>query len=783
MAVVPSQVIVDASPEAIVVAALDGSGAFGVSGRALELLGAASEVEVLEHGLALVAPADRERVRIALQHPPEGGQQLLDEVGIEPIRGVPFTTEVTIRVDTDGRGRRLIAILREPADRAAGQDHLQRETGLLAAALETQRRIASADFDLDAVLAVVVDRVRQLTGAERAAVALEMPGNGLAVVAAAGPGTGRLDRIPDGSGPLRRVFESGVTMHFEEMPPVPAEAGLPDPSRSGIGVPLEHRGRRLGVVGCSSPRPAAFGAFDVRAIELLAGLVGPAIAQAREVQRRRQVEQELRSGEARLSSIVETMAEGILIADTSGVITFANPAAERMLKRPRRALVGRSFREARVRPHHPDGRPLRPEEMPLARLLASPEPIVGEDVRFLRPDRSFLFATISAAPVRDLDGGLDGIVLTITDSTERRVAETTRRESEERMRAIVGASLDGIVAADAEGRIVEFNPAAEAVFGRSRAEVMGQPIRVLIPARLRAEHTAGFEDARGRPPRATARRLESTGVRGDGTEFPIELSVSGFMERGRPMFVASARDLSERDAAETARRENAAKSRFLAAMSHELRTPLNSILGFSQLMEQSGMGDISEKQRRYLGHIQTSGRHLLGLINDVLDLSKVAAGEMRIQPERLNVGELANEALVQMAPQAEEKGLRLSSSVPADLSVRADPIRLAQVISNLLSNAIKFTPAGGGVIEVTARREGDAVVTTVSDPGIGIPADRLEDIFADFTQVESELNRAHEGTGLGLALTRQLLTLMGGSVEAESEPGRGSRFRVRLPSA
>ena len=781
MAVVPSDVIVDASPDAIVVATLDEPRTVSLSRRALELLGASTEREVFERGHELVDIADRARVQSALQHAPLSSRRLLDDVGIVPIRGAAFRAEVSVRVETGPR--RLIAILRDASDRAVGHDRLQREASLLEAALDAQRRIASADFDVEAVLAVVVGRVRQLTGAERAAVALDVEDEGLVIVAAAGVDALARARVPEGPGPVRRVFESGVTMTFEDMPPIAIEADLDQPSRCGIGVPLEHQGRRLGVLCCSSPRPAAFDAFDVRALELLAGLVGPALAQAREVQRRRQVEVELRAGEARLGSIVETMAEGILIVDPGGVITFANPAAERMLKRPRRALVGRSFRDARVRPHHPDGRALRPEEMPLPRLLASARPIVAEDVRFLRPDRTFLYATISAALVRDAEGGMNGMVLTIADSTERRVAEATRRESEERMRAMVGASLDGVVAADSEGRIVEFNPAAEVIFGRSRAEVMGQPVRLLMPARLRAEHAGAFEDARARPPRATARRLDTTGVRGDGTEFPIELSVSGFMERGRPMFVASARDLSERDAAETARRESAAKSRFLAAMSHELRTPLNSILGFSQLMEQPGFGEMTDRQRRYVGHIQASGRHLLGLINDVLDLSKVAAGEMRVQPERVDLREATDEALLQIGPLAAEKGLQLDSTVPPGLAVLADPIRLSQVVANLLSNAIKFTPAGGGVIRVSAALEPGAVVLTVSDPGIGIPADRLEDIFADFTQVESELNRAHEGTGLGLALTRQLLALMQGTVTAESRPGQGSRFHVRLPVA
>ena len=662
-------------------------------------------------------------------------------------------------------------------------ERYRRDADLLAAALTTQRQIASADFDLDAVMGAVLDNLAELTGAERAGIALVREDGELVLVATRGmvPGaTGHV--LPRGASPIRQVFDSGLPVLSDDLSQLRPESASLNRSRSGVAVPLEHHGRRLGVLACSSPRPAAFTAADVQALELLAAFVGPALAQAREVQRRRLVEEELRASEARLTAIVETMAEGVLILDAEGIIRFANPAAERLLKRPRGSLVGRDRRAARIRPHHLDGRPIRDEDSALARLRHAPGPIVGEEVRFLRPDRSFLDATVNSAALRDAGGEIGGFVISINDSTDRRRAEAVRRESEERLQAIVASTFDAIVAYDVEGRIVEFNRAAETLFGRSRAEVLGQPFRVLLPARMRARADASLAARRARPASSIAERHEVTGVRGDGSEVPIEVSLTAVNRSGRTLFVASARDLTERDRAETARRESEAKSRFLAAMSHELRTPLNSILGFTQLLEGTDASALEDVQRRYLAHIRESGHHLLDLIEEVLDLSKVAAGAMTVELRPVDLESTVRAGVERLVPQARARGLRIDGDVEPGTIVLADRLRLNQVLANLLSNAVKFTHEGGS-IRVTGRRRGADMELAVEDDGIGIPADRLEDIFGEFTQVESSLDRTHEGAGLGLALTRRLVELMGGRITVESELGRGSRFVVSLPAA
>jgi signal transduction histidine kinase len=228
------------------------------------------------------------------------------------------------------------------------------------------------------------------------------------------------------------------------------------------------------------------------------------------------------------------------------------------------------------------------------------------------------------------------------------------------------------------------------------------------------------------------------------------------------------------------RQESEAKSRFVAAMSHELRTPLNSILGFSQLLASSGTGELNDRQHRYVGHIESSGRHLLALINDVLDLSKVEAGQMEVELEPIELQPMLDEAINQLRPLADAKPLELVLDPAPGIWIRADRRRFLQVMLNLLSNAIKFTPQGGKV-RVVGARAGRTAEISVIDNGVGIPSGEQQRIFEEFTQVDRQGSQSTEGTGLGLALSRRLLQLMRGSIHVESEEGTGSTFRVIVP--
>jgi len=233
-----------------------------------------------------------------------------------------------------------------------------------------------------------------------------------------------------------------------------------------------------------------------------------------------------------------------------------------------------------------------------------------------------------------------------------------------------------------------------------------------------------------------------------------------------------------RDAADAA---NRAKSSFLAAMSHELRTPLNAVIGFSELLEQEIFGSLNDKQRTYVGNVLVSGRHLLQLVNDVLDISKVEAGRMDLVYERTPIASIVDVVRGVIGGLALKRGIRLEVALPPGLpDVFIDPGRIKQVLYNLISNAIKFTPKGG-VVRLTARADARSLTVSVSDTGIGIARADLPRLFREFEQLAQPNGTRPEGTGLGLALSRRLVELHGGRVEVESELGRGSTFSVHLP--
>ncbi len=385
------------------------------------------------------------------------------------------------------------------------------------------------------------------------------------------------------------------------------------------------------------------------------------------------------------------------------------------------------------------------------------------------------------------------------------------KESEARFRTLFESSPDGIFITEPETlEILDCNTQACEMNGYAREELLGRSINLLHPEEVRAQ-TKGGPEGRARFVEQLRERgvitVESVHVRKDGTTFPMETSMCLLELGGRGVVMGIDRDISERRRAEeelARHRENLEelvasrtaelaverdraeaadrlKSAFLATMSHELRTPLNSIIGFTGVLLKGLGGPLTEEQSRQLGMVKSSAQHLLVLINDVLDLSKIEAGQLRMSFAPFVLKDAVEGCVRALAPAAEKKGLVLVTELdPATGTLVSDRRRVEQVLLNLLSNAVKFTEAG--TVTVSAAREGAWIVTRVRDTGIGISAADLPNLFRPFQQLESGLTRRFEGTGLGLSICRRLVEMLQGEITVESAPGEGSTFSFRLPA-
>jgi len=382
-------------------------------------------------------------------------------------------------------------------------------------------------------------------------------------------------------------------------------------------------------------------------------------------------------------------------------------------------------------------------------------------------------------------------------------------ESEARLAEIVGTARDAIITFDEQFMISVFNHGAERTFGRSARETIGTSVLGLIHSDSRER----FRDSvlqLGRPEVGTSMSWSASGddadesilhgCRFDGQEFPMEATVSRLKLQKGALYTVIARDVSERRRAEIALRVRTAelarttaelearkqeleraitaRSRFYASMSHELRTPINAILGYSSLMLDNVYGSLNEKQINGIERTNRAARHLLELVNDVLDLSKIEAGKLELQLEPVQFPSLIEDLFVTVRPLADEHGCELTLSSDGAATIVSDPRRVRQIVLNLLSNAIKF--GGGNPVEVKCRRLDDGgVELDVIDRGVGIAAENLDKIFDEFVQI----GRAQklDGTGLGLPISQRLATLLNGSLTVESEVDVGSVFRLRLP--
>jgi PAS domain S-box-containing protein len=476
--------------------------------------------------------------------------------------------------------------------------------------------------------------------------------------------------------------------------------------------------------------------------------------------------------EARYRDLLESTPDAIVMVNVTGRIIFVNSQAEQLFAYPHGTMLGRPVEDLlpeRFRGSH-HGHRAGFFNSPRTRTMGA-----GLELNGLRSDGREFPVEISLSPLITEVG-------TLVMSAVRDISD--RRQAEQKFRGLLESAPDAIVIVGPSGRIAIVNSQTERLFGYSREELIGRPVETLVPERYRGKHAGHrqgfFTDPR---PRSMGAGLELYGLRKDGSEFPVEISLSP-LETEEGLFVSSAiRDATERKRYEIALQEaNRLKSEFVANMSHELRTPLNGIIGFSEMLIDERPGSINDRQREYLTDILVSGRHLLHLINDILDLSKVEAGRMELRPESFSLDEAVSEVVAVIGTMASEKRIDCRMSVfPGPAKVILDRPKFIQVLYNLLSNAVKFTPEDGVVSLDVSTADKGCVRLDVRDNGIGIRSEDFPNLFKEFQQLEAGFSRRFQGTGLGLALTRKIVEAQSGTIEVTSEPGRGSRFSVTLP--
>lgn len=513
-----------------------------------------------------------------------------------------------------------------------------------------------------------------------------------------------------------------------------------------------------------------------------------------EIWQRQHAEGRIRSSEAELRAMTEASPVGIFRTAPGGSITYVNQTLLDICGCSRAEMTNRSW----IKMLHPTNRKalLRGWKQ----LLRGGQEFKDE-VHLQRQDGTERWAVVKAVPFYD-GSNLLGYVGTLDDISDRKLTEAALADSESRFRSLVENAQDIIYSLNSEGRFTYVSPNWTRILGHPIPEVQGQLFEPFV-------HPDDLEICW-----QAFQKLVASGQEQNGLEYRVlhqdstwrwhvsNLSILTDSPQQAVMIVGVARDITERRQAEQAlqitndqlRRANAElgqatrlKDEFLATISHELRTPLNAIIGLSEGLLEEVYGSFNPKQHKAISTIKRSGRHLLELITDILDLSKIEAGKLELSIHPTLIYPLCEASLALIKPQAELKGIQLTLSMTEALTwIEVDERRTRQILINLLSNAVKFTPAGGSIrLEVrlaeTEMGQSNAVLFQIHDTGIGIAAEDLGRLFQPFVQVDTRFARSHGGTGLGLALVRRLTELHKGSVTVTSVKGKGSSFTVRLP--
>ena len=495
----------------------------------------------------------------------------------------------------------------------------------------------------------------------------------------------------------------------------------------------------------------------------------------------------LAASEEKYRTVIEQLRDVFFRIDTDGLWTFLNQAWTTLTGHPVESTLGTGY----LASVHPSDRRLLLDAM--GPLLNGEGDSAVVEARYFHRDGGYRRVEVSIYLTRDESGVASGTMGTLRDVTERRAARDERQRLETHIRQLLDASSEGIYGLDAEGIITFINSRGSGMLGYDAAELIGQPMHQTVHySRTDGSPYPLMECPIYRAVREGIPCEASDEVmwRKDGSSIQVEYVVSPLREGSRLSgAVINLRDITARrqaelelivarDAAEAASR---AKSDFLARMSHELRTPLNSIIGFANVLGKNKPDTMTHDQLSWCNRIATNGLHLLGLINDILDLSKIEAGRMTLELSEVPLDVLVRATVDELEGQTRDRPVLLRATVPEGLQpLLSDAARMKQVLINLIGNALKFTERGEVNVVVEADARGRPTLVTVRDTGIGIPADRLDAIFSVFEQAESTTSRRFGGTGLGLAISRSLCELMGHHLDAQSIEGVGTTMTVRL---
>ncbi len=485
-----------------------------------------------------------------------------------------------------------------------------------------------------------------------------------------------------------------------------------------------------------------------------------------------------------VKTVLESLPYPFYVIDAKDfTITLANSAA--CVKGSAAGTTCYALTHQTDKPCETEGR----HQCPLEEVKRTGKPAMAEHFHYDQ-DGNIQNMEVHCYPIFDSSGNVVQAIEYSLDITERKRAEEVIKESEERFRSVSQSANDAMISSDVSGNIVFWNNAAHKIFGYNSSEVQGRPLAMLMPERYREAHQKGLERMRTTGvSQVIGKTVELIALRKDGTEFPMEISLSTWKTGEKTFYSAIMRDITERRRNEEMRRENErlalanrAKSNFLMVMSHELRTPLNAIIGFTELLKKKEAGDLNQKQQHYADNVHLSGKNLLRIIDDLLDLTRVESGKMEFTIEHVSVKVAVNEALEIITDKAGKQNIIIKKDLRPEIEfIDTDERKLRQVLNNLLGNAVKFSKPEGGTVTITAEKEGDMAKFSVTDTGIGIKEENMGRLFHSFEQIDSGIARKYGGTGLGLAVSKKLVELLGGRITAHSKYGEGSTFTFMLP--